>query len=74
MNSVHDVISALGGVPDVSRELGAPRSTVAYWAYRGRIPFEWWDPLLAFAEKRGVQSIDMSLMWRLWRPRKKRAS
>lgn len=55
MDTVSDIIEALGGSTAIARELDMKAATtVASWKDRGSIPSEHWPPLLELARKRRV--------------------
>ncbi len=49
-----ELIAALGGRVELAAALGVSRDRVRMWSQRGRFPWEQHDPLLDFAEERGV--------------------
>ena len=65
MESVSSIFAALGGVTAVAAMLGAPLGTISAWKTRDSIPSEYWDALVAAAQKRGLVEITFELLAKL---------
>lgn len=65
MQSVSDVIEAVGGVTAVSRALGKPVGTVSAWKTRESIPSEQHAALVDAAQALGRHDVTFELIARL---------
>lgn len=74
MNTVAQLIAALGGSITIGLRLGIERNTVTYWGRRGRIPPEHWQALVELGVERRVEGIDHGVLLRLQKPRKLRSA
>ena len=68
MQTISDVIDALGGVTNVSRIIGKPIGTVSAWKTRGSIPIEHCQALVAAGRDQGRDDITSDLLVRLHAP------
>lgn len=54
MNSIADIVAALGGPSNIARALEASPRLVTDWRRNGSIPVRYWPALQAAAEDHGV--------------------
>lgn len=58
MNTIYDLIEALGGNSVVAHHLNKPHSsTVSEMKRRGNIRVEYWPELISLAELRGIEGV-----------------
>lgn len=62
IDSIDQVIDALGGTDQVSRDLGVEAPVVSNWRSRGRIPGARWTALADIARGRGVNGITLETL------------
>jgi len=53
MKAIQDIFGIWDPFIDLSTDLNLPYQTVAKWKQRGRIPSEFWAPVIEAARKRG---------------------
>lgn len=68
MQTLSDVMDALGGVTAVSQMLSKPLGTVSAWKTRGSVPAEYWQGLLNGARQRGLTDITSDLLVQIHTP------
>lgn len=59
MDSVTQIVEALGGTSAVAAALARPTSTVSSWKSRGTIPAAHWQRLTTIARQRKIEGINL---------------
>lgn len=63
VNTVADLIVALGGTEEVKRRLMMPHnSTVSEWKRKNTLPVKHWHPLMEIAREIGIDWLDAEKM------------
>lgn len=75
IETVRDLIAALGGPPAVAPATSVDQNTAVYWGRRERIPVEHWDSIIRLAaDVEPPVVVDHALLIRICRARKPRAA
>lgn len=63
MQTIPQIIDALGGPTEVARLTGQPVPTVSAWKHRNKIPARHWPSLVSIAREKGVKGITLELFF-----------
>lgn len=67
MQTVPQIIEALGGPSAVARDLGQKVPTVSAWKHRGKVPARYWPDLVSLARQKAVKGISLDVFFRIER-------